>query len=132
LIRDALSAAKETHPMNALRFFLLAIATFIIVDGDTIKAPFGVTYRLLGFDTPETRFARCDAERELGLAAKDRLEELLTIGEVRVLESGKLDRYGRTLASVTVNGRDVGEILIGEGLARPYQGGRRGSWCGHG
>jgi endonuclease YncB( thermonuclease family) len=49
-----------------------------------------------------------------------------------VLESGKLDRYGRTLASVTVNGRDVGEILIGEGLARPYQGGRRGSWCGQG
>ena len=118
--------------MNALRFFLLAIAAFIIVDGDTIKAPFGVTYRLLGFDTPETRFARCDAERELGLAAKDRLEELLTRGEVRVLESGKLDRYGRTLASVTVNGRDVGEILIGEGLARPYRGGRRGSWCGHG
>jgi endonuclease YncB( thermonuclease family) len=116
--------------MNGLRFLLLAMATYIVVDGDTIKAPYGVTYRLMGYDTPETRFARCDAERELGLAAKDRLEELLARGEVRVLESGKLDKYGRTLAELTVNGRDVGDILIDEGLARPYQGGKRASWCG--
>ena len=116
--------------MNALRFFLLATLTYIVVDGDTIKAPYGVTYRLLGYDTPETRFARCDAERELGLAAKHRLEELLAQGEVRVLESGKEDRYGRSLAAVTVNGRDVGDILIDEGLARPYKGGKRASWCG--
>jgi micrococcal nuclease len=116
--------------MNALRFLLLAIATYIVVDGDTIKAPYGVTYRLMGYDTPETRFAKCDAERELGLAAKVRLEELLTQGDVKVLESGKEDRYGRSLAEVTVNGRDVGTTLIGEGLARPYQGGKRASWCG--
>lgn len=116
--------------MNALRFFLLAIATYIVVDGDTIKAPYGVTYRLLGYDTPETRFAKCDAERDLGLAAKERLEQLLEQGEVRVLESGREDRYGRSLASVTVDGRDVGDILIHEGLARPYEGGKRASWCG--
>jgi micrococcal nuclease len=121
---------RETYLMNALRFLLLAIATYIVVDGDTIKAPYGVTYRLLGYDTPETRFAKCDAELELGLAAKHRLEELLARGEVRVLESGKEDRYGRSLAAVTVNGRDVGDILIDEGLARPYQGGKRASWCG--
>jgi endonuclease YncB( thermonuclease family) len=121
---------QETYPMNGLRFFLLAIATYIVVDGDTIKAPYGVTYRLLGYDTPETRHAKCDAERDLGLAAKDRLEELLEQGEVKVLESGKEDRYGRSLASVTVNGRDVGDILIREGLARPYEGGKRASWCG--
>ncbi len=116
--------------MNGFRFLLYAIAALIVVDGDTIKAPYGVTYRLLGFDTPETRFARCDAERALGLAAKDRLEELLSIGEVKVLESGRLDKYGRTLANVTIDGRDVGDILIDEGLARPYDGGHRGSWCG--
>ncbi|NJM35764.1 MAG: thermonuclease family protein [Rhodomicrobium sp.] len=86
----------------------------------------------LGFDTPETRFAKCDAELELGLAAKDRLEELLSTGEVKVIESGKLDKYGRSLAHVTVSGRDVGDILIGEGLARPYRGERRKSWCGAG
>jgi micrococcal nuclease len=130
LARPVFSGREEMRIMNGLRFLLLAIATYIVVDGDTIKAPYGVTYRLMGYDTPETRFARCDAERELGFAAKDRLEDLLAQGEVRVLESGKIDKYGRTLAEVTVNGRDVGDILIDEGLARPYQGGKRASWCG--
>jgi micrococcal nuclease len=128
--RPLVGSPRETYPMNALRFLLLAIATYIVVDGDTIKAPYGVTYRLMGYDTPETRSAKCDAELELGLAAKQRLEELPARGEVRVLESGKEDRYGRSLAAVTVNGRDVGDILIDEGLARPYQGGKRASWCG--
>jgi micrococcal nuclease len=115
--------------MNALRFALYAAAAFIVVDGDTIKAPYGVTYRLMGFDAPETHFAKCAAERELGKIAKQRLEELLATSEVKVEESGKIDRWGRTLAHVTANGRDVGAILIGEGLARPYFGKKRESWC---
>ncbi len=49
--------------------------------------------------------------------------------EVKVIESGKRDKYGRTLATLTANGRDVGDVLIGEGLARPYHGERRKSWC---
>jgi endonuclease YncB( thermonuclease family) len=101
-----------------------------VIDGDTIEAPFGVKYRLLGFDTPEIFHSKCDAELELGMVAKERLEELLASGEVRVIESGRTDKYRRTLAHVEVDGRDVGEILIGEGLARPYKGERRKSWCG--
>jgi endonuclease YncB( thermonuclease family) len=100
-----------------------------VVDGDTIHAPFGVKYRLMGFDTPEIFHSQCDAELELGMAAKERLEELLASGEVRVIESGRTDKYRRTLAHVEVDGRDVGEILIGEGLARPYKGEKRKSWC---
>jgi endonuclease YncB( thermonuclease family) len=115
---------------NALRFAAYAIAAFVVVDGDTIKAPFGPTYRILGYDTPEIHFAKCDAERELGKAAKLRVEELLAHGEVRVLESGKLDKYGRTLARVTVDGQDLAQLMVREGLARPYRGERRRSWCG--
>jgi micrococcal nuclease len=115
--------------MHALRFALYALSAFIVVDGDTIKAPFGPTYRILGYDTPETYFARCDAERELGLAAKAKLEELLAHGEVRVIESGRIDRYGRSLAKVIVDGEDLAALMVREGLARPYRGEKRRSWC---
>ncbi|HEY0165289.1 MAG TPA: thermonuclease family protein [Sphingomicrobium sp.] len=38
------------------------------------------------------------------------------------------DRYGRKLRIVLVDGRSVGEMLVGEGLARSYGNGRR-PWC---
>ena len=66
----------------------------------------------------------------LGKRAAERLKELLASGAVRIIESGKIDRYGRTLAHLTVNGRDIGGVLIGEGLARPYDGRQRQGWCG--
>jgi hypothetical protein len=78
---------------------------------------------------PETFQAQCDAELALGRRAAERLKELLDFGDVRVIESGKIDRYGRTLAHLTVHDRDVGGVLIGEGLARAYSGGRRQSQC---
>lgn len=36
-----------------------------VIDGDTIRAPYGVKYRLLGFAAPETFQTRCDAELAL-------------------------------------------------------------------
>ena len=59
--------------------------------------------------------------------------KLLTSGPVTVhpgdLDSGRLkDRYSRTLATIKVDGRDVGKIMIAEGLARPWTGKRR-PWC---
>ena len=102
-----------------------------VIDGDTIRAPYGVKYRLMGFDAPETFQAKCDAELMLGKRAAERLKELLASGEARIIESGKIDRYGRTLAHLTVNGRDVGGVLVGEGLARRYDGRtKRESWWG--
>lgn len=100
------------------------------VDGDTIRIG-NERIRLLGFDTPEIRSARCEHERRLGLQAKARLRQLLASGRVQIERQGlRKDRYGRTLAKVFVNGRDVGETLVSEGLARPYYGGRRETWCG--
>lgn len=103
--------------------------TYEVIDGDTICAPYGVKCRLLGFDAPETFQALCDAELALARRATKRLKNFWRLAS-RVIESGKIDRYGRTLAHLTVNSRDVGGTLIGEGLARPYNGGRRQGWCG--
>jgi micrococcal nuclease len=98
-------------------------------DGDTIRSPAGIRYRLLGFDAPEIYHAQCDFEYALGMRAKARLEDLIAGGNARLIESGKLDCYARTLAVLTINGRDVAEMLVQEALARRYFGRRRQSWC---
>jgi micrococcal nuclease len=103
-------------------------ASIRVIDGDTVESPYGVKYRLLGFDCPEIFQAKTPQEYALGMRAKKRLEQIITRGTVRIIETGKLDKYGRSLATMTVNGKDVGEILISEGLARAYGGGKRLPW----
>jgi endonuclease YncB( thermonuclease family) len=105
--------------------------TLTAVDGDTVRAG-TVTYRLLGYDTPETIFAKCPAERMLGLKAKERLQELISTSEnVRLLVNWRRkDRYGRGLARLMINGRDIADIMVGEGYARRYDGRtKRKGWC---
>jgi endonuclease YncB( thermonuclease family) len=115
-----------------------------IVDGDTIRSG-GYVYRLVGFDTPETgRNARCEREHALGTRATRRLTELVRSGGhvlthlpcacVAGTEGTSACNYGRRCARLTVQGRDVGSILIGEGLARPFICGStscppRTGWC---
>src|SRR5262249_18277281 len=50
-----------------------------VVDGDTIRIA-GETFRLVGFDAPETYRARCPSERELGNRATFRLRQLVAGG----------------------------------------------------
>ena len=53
------------------------------------------------------------------------------MGTIIELKNIKDDKYlGRIDANVILpDGRDVGDILIKEQLARPYNGGKRHSWC---
>lgn len=87
------------------------------------------TARLVGFDTPETKQPRCAAEAALGKRATERLRELVKFGPVAIFVQGH-DKYGRDLVVLTVAGRDVGDVLVAEGLAHDYHGGARGGWCG--
>lgn len=100
-----------------------------VVDGDTVKLD-GQNIRLIGFDTPETYQSKCEAERALGIRATRRLRELITsVPTVKLVNEPRLDKYGRGLARMLINGTDVGKTLINEGLARAYNGGKRQSWC---
>ena len=54
------------------------------------------------------------------IAELERLKSEGATGTVRIERQG-VDRYGRTLARVTVNGRDVGAYLVSRGLARPWE-----------
>ncbi len=100
-----------------------------VVDGDTVNLR-GQSIRLVGFDTPETYRAQCASERSLGDAATDRLRELLARAtSAKLVYLPRRDQYGRDLARLKLDGRDVADILVGEGLARRYAGGQRLSWC---
>ena len=111
----------------------LGCAVLLVVDGDTVKLLCpgeGIRRaRLLGFDTPEITDPGCAAERRLGLRAKARLTALVAAATRLDTHFQGNDRYGRALVQLRLDGRDVAATLIGEGLAVPYSGGRRISWC---
>lgn len=114
-----------------------------VIDGDTIVTNSGEHVRLSGIDAPEIHKGahdpyKCDAELQLGLKAKARVQELLSGQDYRVVNvtyKGKkrVDLYGRTLAKVRVGKTDIGTTLINEGLAKPWSGkGPKPDWCGTG
>lgn len=96
-----------------------------VVDGDTFWLN-REKIRLVGIDAPEVSHPRCALEARLGRAATQRLAQLLT-GEIRLTRTGT-DPFGRTLASVTAAGHDVGRQLVAEALARPWPG-HKVEWC---
>lgn len=100
-----------------------------VIDGDTFWYR-AEKIRIADIDAPETEGARCASERALGDRAKYRLADLLSDAPFSLEGYGTRDRdqYGRLLRVVYQNGRSVGQILIAEGLARPWQG-RRRPWC---
>lgn len=99
-----------------------------VVDGDTFWSG-SEKVRIADIDTPEVA-ARCAAEAVLAAQATRRTRALLGEGGWRMYPSGDRDRdsFGRLLRTVEKPGRSLGDMLIAEGLARPYAGGRR-SWC---
>jgi len=102
-----------------------------VIDGDTIEdMREDITYRLVNIDTPETGSrARCAAERAAGNRATEAARSLFARArQFELRPTGRLDRYGRTIAFVLIDGRDMGETLIADGLARPWRG-RREPWC---
>ena len=122
----------------------MSAASITVVDGDTIRSN-GQLYRLVGFDTPESGpRARCGRERSLADAATNRLRQLVASGQTALkpvpcsclpgTEGTRECNYGRLCAVLRAGGRDVGTILVSEGLAHAYVCGqsgcpRRQSWC---
>lgn len=81
-----------------------------VIDGDTFKlGPERI--RIRGIDTPEL-------SEYGGDTAKQRLDQLLHDGPTRIVPFGQ-DVYGRTVADVFVNGRNVADVLRSEGYAKP-------------
>jgi endonuclease YncB( thermonuclease family) len=133
-IAAALAVATCALAMSAAIADPINRADVHVKDGDTIVIGSGngkhskdQEYRLVGFDTPETTRGKCPAEIEKGNRAAARLAALLDSGRLDLTEiqcscapGAKQCNYGRRCGRLTVNGRDVGEILIAENLAVPF------------
>lgn len=114
-----------------------------VVDGDTVDVDidlgFGVwlhdeRVRIMGIDTPESRTSD-KVEKVFGLAAKNRLKELLEEGALLVTTEDKKGedmkgKFGRILGDFIVEEyedqpRRVTEIMIEEGHCVAYFGGSK-------
>lgn len=103
-----------------------------VLDGDTIRLD-GERVRIVGLDAPELRGAKCERERLRAADAARFLAWLLRDGIDQPRWIG-IDRYGRRLARISVDGVDVARLMIWAGHARPYEcpNGRcpkREGWC---
>lgn len=108
----------------------VAPADLRVIDGDTVSWR-GERVRLVGFDTPEIFSPRCASEAQTGEMARRMLAGMIaTARSAELAIRPERDRYGRTLAVLLLDGADVGPRLVAAGLARPYEAGRRQSWCG--
>ena len=118
-----------------------------VIDGDTLDiARQSANVRLVGFNAPEVGSPKCSNELAMGGRATDRLRALIrsaiSIELTRVqcacapgTEGTSRCNFGRQCGVLKLDGRDVGKILISEGLAASYICGRTscpprtGNWC---
>jgi len=122
-------AVEEKLPPFAGKWFICTTQTdYCVLDGNTILYA-GRKVRLADIDAPAIAEARCDAERLKGGDAKLRLREILNEGGVTLAAAKAGGSEGAAAHVVLGNGRSVGARLVGEGLARPWNG-RHRSWCG--
>jgi endonuclease YncB( thermonuclease family) len=107
-----------------------------VIDGDTFDArarSFSgsrfVRVRLRDIDAAELH-ARCGREYAKAIAARVALARILGEGGVRISDVGP-DKYPEWIDAhvATRLTPDVSAALLRMGLVRPYDGGRRRSWC---
>jgi micrococcal nuclease len=112
-----------------------------VVDGDTIDAEIDLGFdikvkkrvRFMGINAPESRTKDLE-EKARGLAAKDRVKQLLEGCKNITLKSHGVGKFGRCLGELhldTIDGQEkltlvnLNELLINEGHATKYDGGKR-------
>jgi len=123
-------------PKKAPNPYIYTATLVRIIDADTLDCDidlgFGVwirkqRVRFRGIDTPESRTRNLE-EKALGLAAKERVKELVQV--TFLLETYKeKGKFGRILGvPMTKDNKSVCEVLKKEGHAREYFGGKKEPW----
>jgi len=104
-----------------------------VVDGDTIDAQIDLGFdthkviriRLVGINAPESR-TRDLEEKAKGLAAKQFVIDILKKHHNNfILHSQGVGKYGRCLGELFLGDVKLNDLLITEGHATAYHGGKR-------
>lgn len=108
-----------------------------IYDGDTFTANIAnwpdivgkrISVRVAGIDTPEMR-GRCQEEKNRARLAKQfTVAALRNAGHIE-LRNLQRDKYFRVLSDVYIDGENLAQKLLREGLAIPYSGKTKVNWC---
>lgn len=101
-----------------------------VTDGDTFRLESGERIRIARIDAPETHRdqAKCAGEVALGMRAKDQATALLAGRDVSFHRVGR--SYARTVATVVLEGHDLGAELVRRGIAAWWPRGRpKPDWC---
>lgn len=94
-------------------------------DGDSGRIN-GVDFRLADVDAPETGGvgarggAKCEPERALGYIAKQSMSEATRGKKVVITNVEEKDDFGRVVMSLSIDGRDAGELGVASGYLKPY------------
>lgn len=83
----------------------------------TLCANHGEGVRLQGYDVPEITSPKCHREYTLAMRSRNRLQELIRHPSTRLFINPGTCGYNRRCGSLVVQGRDVCDTLIEEGLA---------------
>jgi endonuclease YncB( thermonuclease family) len=92
-----------------------------VIDGDTLQIG-RARVRLFGIDAPESNQTCQDAaglSYACGKAATEGLKDLIGRRPVKCQSEGR-DRYGRTIATCTAAGLDLGAEMVKRGLALAF------------
>ena len=105
-------------------------------DGDTITVNIPnfpdiigkkISIRINGIDTPEMR-DKDKKIKELARNAKKLVNNLCKNASIIELRNMKRGKYFRIVADVYIDDVSIADILIKNGLAKPYDGGKKPKW----
>lgn len=111
-----------------------------VIDGDTIviAAPYlpeplkkELAVRIYGVDTPEKgSLSKCQSEKDLAKKASDFVRKKVKESKDSRVNFIGWDKYGgRVLGDILLDNDSLRMLLLQNGFAREYFGGRKKSWC---
>ena len=139
LSKELLKTNNKT-PMFSLENKIKLCKVVNVYDGDTCKVVFKMNnqlsrwnIRMTGYDTPEMRPPKSQANRDEEIkAAKEAkdflISKIMNKNQLVYIKCGKFDKYGRLLGEIYINKNDkksINQIMIDEGHGYAYDGGTK-------